>query len=517
MEKSVKMIYNKKKFGGIKMNEIQRKRVDMVVFPILLIVLGYIEFTMIGLLFSGRHETGILIQAVVLAAGIISIVCAFILKKGSSICGIVMTSAGIISYFVIMCINNMADTYIYSIPLIVLIIGYLNIKMIIADGAAVIIGVIIHCIRMLNMSNITIDNMIVECIVIVLIVFAVYKITKMFIMFTSENVEEIQMQTNIQLEVAKTMQYVSKEIVSNFASANENIKELNKSISTSNFSMKNIADSTESTAESIQHQAQMCQEIQSHTDEANKMAQEMLESSDRAINNVNDGSKIITGLKQQSENVANASEVTEQVTATLIERAKEVEEIVGSIMNISSQTNLLALNASIEAARAGEAGKGFAVVADEIRELSVQTKDATEKIRGIIEELTNDVDSVKVSLDNSVESIKEQNKLIDVANDKFDVIHTEVSTLIGSINGFSGTINDIVNSADVISENVSNLSATSEEIAAASNESYDYTNEAVEKMKEVEESLNHIYMLAQQMETDEENYQTELNNKINNK
>ena len=117
----------------------------------------------------------------------------------------------------------------------------------------------------------------------------------------------------------------------------------------------------------------------------------------------------------------------------------------------------MALNASIEAARAGEAGKGFAVVADEIRELSVQTKDATEKIRGIIEELTNDVDSVKVSLDNSVESIKEQNKLIDVANDKFDVIHTEVSTLIGSINGFSGTISDIVNSADVISEKVSNL------------------------------------------------------------
>lgn len=36
-------------------------------------------------------------------------------------------------------------------------------------------------------------------------------------------------------------------------------------------------------------------------------------------------------------------------------------------------------------------------------------------------------------------------------------------------------------------------------------------------MKEVEESLNHIYMLAQQMETDEENYQTELNSKINNK
>ena len=106
------------------MNENQRKRVDRVIFPILLIVLGYIEFTMIGLLFSGRHETGILIQAVVLAAGIISIVCAFILKKGSSICGIVMTSAGIISYFVIMCINNKVSNF----PNIQTIINELDVK-----------------------------------------------------------------------------------------------------------------------------------------------------------------------------------------------------------------------------------------------------------------------------------------------------------------------------------------------------------------------------------------------------
>ncbi len=65
--------------------------------------------------------------------------------------------------------------------------------------------------------------------------------------------------------------------------------------------------------------------------------------------------------------------------------ALEIGEIAGLIQTIAQRTNLLALNASIEAARGGEAGRGFAVVASEVKELAMQTSNAT---RSVAEKIT---------------------------------------------------------------------------------------------------------------------------------
>ena len=90
--------------------------------------------------------------------------------------------------------------------------------------------------------------------------------------------------------------------------------------------------------------------------------------------------------RQASASATLARDATNLVTTAntrmtdLSQAADEIGEIANLIQTIAQRTNLLALNASIEAARGGEAGRGFAVVASEVKELAMQTSNATSSV-----------------------------------------------------------------------------------------------------------------------------------------
>ena len=92
----------------------------------------------------------------------------------------------------------------------------------------------------------------------------------------------------------------------------------------------------------------------------------------------------------------------------------------------------------------------------------------------------------------SVDSVKEQNHLIDETQSKFDLINIGVADLMNIINEFEHIIAQIMESTNVISHHITNLSATSEEVAASSNESVDQTLEATKNMMKLEEILEQI-------------------------
>lgn len=77
----------------------------------------------------------------------------------------------------------------------------------------------------------------------------------------------------------------------------------------------------------------------------------------------------------------------ESGTSGLEEDIQAVANVADQVQAIAKQTNLLALNATIEAARAGDAGKGFAVVASEVKQLSDETRKATDQIGATLKSL----------------------------------------------------------------------------------------------------------------------------------
>lgn len=98
------------------------------------------------------------------------------------------------------------------------------------------------------------------------------------------------------------------------------------------------------------------------------------------------GQRIDRTIELSCELADNVSQARGQIE-TLKEESDQIDSIIDLIADVAQQTNLLALNAAIESARAGEAGRGFSVVADEVRNLSLRTQDATEKVNRLVKQL----------------------------------------------------------------------------------------------------------------------------------
>ena len=122
-------------------------------------------------------------------------------------------------------------------------------------------------------------------------------------------------------------------------------------------------------------------------------------------------SQISAGINEVAVGVQQLAEMNTQLlreTNEANKKAKNSDEIVGIIQDISKQTTLLGLNASIEAARAGDSGKGFAVVAQEIRKLSNTSKESINKIDTIIKYISNSISSIDDSLNSTNEISQNQ-------------------------------------------------------------------------------------------------------------
>ncbi len=111
-------------------------------------------------------------------------------------------------------------------------------------------------------------------------------------------------------------------------------------------------------------------------------------------------------LSRAGEDGERAMEDLRQSVTGVVERTREIQDIVQIILDIAGQTNLLSMNAAIEAAHAGETGKGFAVVAEEIRKLAETSSSQAQTVKALVESIAGSAGQTMEQSDRTSESFR---------------------------------------------------------------------------------------------------------------
>ncbi|MDO5691443.1 MAG: methyl-accepting chemotaxis protein [Pseudomonadota bacterium] len=145
---------------------------------------------------------------------------------------------------------------------------------------------------------------------------------------------------------------------------------------------------------------QTMNQVAALAEQSNDSAEKATVATDNALGTVND---TVKGMEAIRETIAE----TEKRIKRLGERSQEISGIVNLINTISERTHVLALNASMQAAVAGEAGRGFAVVAEEVQRLAESSRNATQQIGTLVNNIQQETNETISTVNRTIGQVVE--------------------------------------------------------------------------------------------------------------
>ncbi len=351
-----------------------------------------------------------------------------------------------------------------------------------------------------NLEDGSVVNQVFTALIVILLLVLLWFVTNVAALFNADTLGEINQKNDEMQKILDDVIGVATEVRKGTENAMDIVNDLNGSSEVVNGAMQDISESTLSTAENIQTQTTMTANIQNSIEQTIESSNAMVTIAKQSGQINNESLAIMNKLKEQSQVISDTNKDVAMAMDALQKKTEEVRNIADTILDISSQTNLLALNASIESARAGEAGRGFAVVADEIRQLAERTKQETEAIGVISDDLTQNAAKAAGAVNQSINATGAQDQMIAEASESFAAMNENVTELIANIENIDVMLNDLSAANNQIVDNITNLSATTQEVTASSNQASELSNTNMENAENAKNQLNGVLEVSHQLD-----------------
>lgn len=252
------------------------------------------------------------------------------------------------------------------------------------------------------------------------------------------------------------------------------------------------AATTQQTATTTEQDAAVTQtvatveEVRATVQQTAERAQTVAEASQQSVSVSRDGQQAVTETVQGMDTIRTRVEDIAENILMLSERTQQIGEIIDTVNALADQSKLLALNASIEAARAGEEGKGFAVVAMEVRQLAEQSRDATARVRNILNEIQQATNTAVMVTE---EGSKGAESGMDMAQRAGE-----------SIRDLAATIEEAAQAAIQIAGSTNQQTNGMDQLAAAMTQIQQATAQTAASARQTEQSIRELNELSRRLE-----------------
>ncbi|MCR5421724.1 MAG: hypothetical protein K6E98_12050 [Lachnospiraceae bacterium] len=382
----------------------------------------------------------------------------------------------------------------YIIPMMIVIVLFLDQKTTMGMGIAFIVLIVIRVI--INMATNGVADVIeismISIITSILTTVACVMGTRLLTRFIGDNIAGIEKAAMERARVSENILKVTDQVSENFEVLRAGLDEIGDTSRMVCDSIDQIGLGNDENLSAVEHQTNMTNEIQNLLNRTGGVTAEAVDVSSTMSQML---SKSLNDMESLVNQAIQTTEVGNQMQEAAQRQQKSSDEamnITDMIFSISGQTNLLALNASIEAARAGEAGRGFAVVATEISHLAEQTKKSTEQITNILKELSENAEEVSDKANRTVQMAGAQKELVEIVKSML----TESRDYSQKLGETLGTVNSdmarIKESNDEVVNSTSTLLATSEEFTANTQETIRISRNNMDKIEESIEIMAQI-------------------------